>query len=152
VRVRNVFRAGQLEQLDTARRLYRHPKNAFVANFLGESNLPSGRLTAIEEGHGVIESADVGGAIRGRLDAALDVGEAASAVIRPEDVTLGEADMTLKGMVSEVIFLGELTSVRVRLPSGYEIWSRRPGAVDVEVGSEVSVGWHHRDVGIVKAA
>ena len=37
-----VMRAGQIEQIGTPRDIYRHPKNRFVAEFIGETNLFAG--------------------------------------------------------------------------------------------------------------
>ena len=34
-----VMRAGRIEQIGTPREIYRHPKNRFVAEFIGETNL-----------------------------------------------------------------------------------------------------------------
>ena len=39
-----VFSQGRIEQLDTPRGLYTRPRTAFVANFVGQSNLGSGRV------------------------------------------------------------------------------------------------------------
>ena len=42
-----VFNAGDLEQLDTPERIYEYPRSAFVADFIGRTNVLSGTVTAI---------------------------------------------------------------------------------------------------------
>jgi ABC-type Fe3+/spermidine/putrescine transport system ATPase subunit len=43
-----VMRAGRIEQIGTPRDIYRHPKNRFVAEFIGETNLFAVTIDRVE--------------------------------------------------------------------------------------------------------
>jgi spermidine/putrescine transport system ATP-binding protein len=107
-----VMRNGRVEQCDEPRMLYEQPRTAFVANFLGASNLipatVSGGALAIGE---FTLRADVDG----------QTGKAL-AMIRPERVRLephgAGGENRVPGMVEAVVYLGFHQNVRVRLASG----------------------------------
>jgi spermidine/putrescine transport system ATP-binding protein len=112
-----VMRAGSIEQLGEPRELYEEPATAFVANFLGVSNLVPvtvrGDGTRLELGAFELR-AERAGAPAG--------GDEGLVMIRPENVRI-EARQTagenrLPGMVEEVVYLGFHQQVRVRLATG----------------------------------
>ena len=95
-----VMNHGQIQQIGTPQDIYNEPVNAFVADFIGESNILPGimhrdcvvefagnNFDCVDGGFGEMESVDV--------------------VIRPEDITLTEAsDNVLNGVVESVTFKG----------------------------------------------
>ena len=95
-----VMDKGRIQQIGSPEDIYNEPKNAFVADFIGESNIIDG----IMREDGVVE-------IFNRRFACLDKGfakdEKVDVVIRPEDVDIvEEAQGQLKGTVSNVTFKG----------------------------------------------
>ena len=95
-----VMDAGRIQQIGTPEDIYNEPQNAFVADFIGESNIIDGIMRA----DGVVE-------IFNRRFQCLDGGfgkdEAVDVVIRPEDVDIVPADQgQLKGTVTNVTFKG----------------------------------------------
>jgi len=95
-----VMDAGKIQQIGTPEDIYNEPKNAFVADFIGESNIIDG----IMRGDGVVE-------IFNRRFACLDGGfakdEPVDVVIRPEDVDIVPEDQgQLRGTVTNVTFKG----------------------------------------------
>ncbi len=95
-----VMDAGRIQQIGTPEDIYNEPKNAFVADFIGESNIIDG----IMRSDGVVE-------IFNRRFKCLDGGfapdEAVDVVIRPEDVDIVPEDQgQLKGTVTNVTFKG----------------------------------------------
>lgn len=145
-----VFRAGRLEQIGTASQLYHEPANRFVAQFLGESNLPAGKIRSLTQWQATLSSPDIGMDIVGKAIGGIAVGQDSYALIRPESVLLdGQGDVVLDGTVTESLFLGEMASLRVRLPSGFELWSRQANQKDHPVGSSVKVGWLQTEVCII---
>jgi spermidine/putrescine transport system ATP-binding protein len=107
-----VMRGGRIEQCGTPRVLYEEPETAFVANFLGASNLIPGRVDG-----GVLVLGDF------RLRAAgLNGAGEAIAMIRPERVRIeahgSSGENRVPGMVEEVVYLGFHQELRVRLASG----------------------------------
>ena len=95
-----VMDAGKIQQIGTPEDIYNEPKNAFVADFIGESNILDGIMRA----DGVVE-------IFNRKFQCLDKGflpdEPVDVVIRPEDVDIVPEDQgQLKGTVTSVTFKG----------------------------------------------
>ena len=95
-----VMDAGRIQQIGTPEDIYNEPKNAFVADFIGESNILDGIMRA----DGVVE-------IFNRKFQCLDKGflpdEPVDVVIRPEDVDIvPEDEGQLKGTVTSVTFKG----------------------------------------------
>ena len=95
-----VMDKGKIQQIGTPEDIYNEPKNAFVADFIGESNIIDGIMRA----DGVVE-------IFNRRFQCLDGGfapdEAVDVVIRPEDVDIVPVDQgQLKGTVTNVTFKG----------------------------------------------
>ena len=95
-----VMDGGRIQQIGTPEDIYNEPKNAFVADFIGESNIIDGIMRA----DGVVE-------IFNRkfqcLDKGFDKDEPVDVVIRPEDVDIvDEASGQLKGTVTSVTFKG----------------------------------------------
>jgi len=82
----SVMRAGHLIQSETPRRLYHHPKNAFIANFIGETNLFPGKL--VSRNNGVVEVETAFGKLlaSGHLSDALKVGDQVTCSVRPESI------------------------------------------------------------------
>ena len=144
-----VMNAGRIEQLGSPRELYEHPATRFVANFIGTSNILTGRLerrgdTWALAGLGPDERvlvADAGDAREGQ-----DV----ELAVRPEKVVLrAEQDppppdrTALRATVNEIVYLGTSTQYRTVTDGGTAIAvyrqnaSATPGA-DVLTGQ---VGW-----------
>ncbi len=95
-----VMDGGRIQQIGTPEDIYNEPKNAFVADFIGESNILDGIMRA----DGVVE-------IFNRRFQCLDKGfaqdEPVDVVIRPEDVDIVPEDQgQLKGTVTSVTFKG----------------------------------------------
>ena len=95
-----VMDGGRIQQIGTPEDIYNEPKNAFVADFIGESNILDGIMRA----DGVVE-------IFNRrfqcLDSGFEKDEPVDVVIRPEDVDIvPENEGQLKGTVTAVTFKG----------------------------------------------
>jgi spermidine/putrescine transport system ATP-binding protein len=107
-----VMRNGRVEQCGEPRELYEEPQTAFVANFLGASNLIP--ATVVDGGLRVGEFS-LRAPVDGRAGEAL-------AMIRPERVRLephgSGGENRVPGMVEAVVYLGFHQDVRVRLASG----------------------------------
>ena len=95
-----VMNQGYIQQIGTPESIYNEPQNAFVADFIGESNIIDGIMRT----DGVVE-------IFNRRFQCLDKGfapnEPVDVVIRPEDVDIvPEEQGQLKGTVTSVTFKG----------------------------------------------
>lgn len=95
-----VMDGGVIQQIGTPQDIYNEPENAFVADFIGESNILDGIM---EDDYKVAFS----GAEFECLDKGFDRNENVDVVVRPEDVDIVPAEKgMLKGTVSSVTFKG----------------------------------------------
>jgi len=95
-----VMDGGVIQQIGTPLDIYNEPKNAFVADFIGESNILDGVM---------IDDClvDFSGHRFECLDKGFDKNEAVDVVVRPEDVDVVEPEKgMLKGVVTSVTFKG----------------------------------------------
>ena len=143
-----VMRAGKVVQAGSGRDLYERPVNAFVARFLGESNLIAGTVTAVGGGKAMLHAEGLGRPIEGRAAPGLALNEAGLALIRPESVRL--VSDGIPASVTERVYLGEITAMRLRLPNSQEIWCRRFAAEVPDTGKQV-IGWDETAVSILPA-
>ncbi len=95
-----VMSEGKIQQIGTPADIYNEPKNAFVADFIGESNIIDGTML---ENYKVSFS----GHIFECLDAGFAAGEQVDVVVRPEDVDIVPLEQgMLRGVVTAVTFMG----------------------------------------------
>ncbi len=95
-----VMDKGKIQQVGTPQDIYNEPQNAFVADFIGESNIVDGVM--IKD-----YFVEFSGAKFDCLDKGFAPNEAVEVVVRPEDVDIVEYEKgMLKGTVTSVSFLG----------------------------------------------
>ena len=95
-----VMANGKIQQIGTPTDIYNEPKNAFVADFIGESNILDGVM--IDD-----YRAKFAGVEFKCLDAGFEKNEPVDIVVRPEDVDIVPAEKgMLKGTVTSVTFKG----------------------------------------------
>ena len=145
---------GRIQQIGLPRELYERPANAFVADFVGESNVLFGSIAAMREGH-----AEIGfdNALRLTARADLAVGTRVGALIRPERLRLGAAGTQsinrLCGEVIETIYLGTSHKYRVRLTNGTEflVRLRAPASqASAEIGTSLTLDVAPEDVHVFR--
>ena len=109
-----VMNQGYIQQMGTPESIYNEPENAFVADFIGDSNIMDGlfihdelveicgqRFACVDKGFGINKPVDV--------------------VIRPEDVDLQEPGKgSIDGVVTHLIFKGVHYEMEVTTPDGFE--------------------------------
>jgi len=127
---------GRIEQVGPPEEVYEEPRNAFVAEFIGISNMMPGRIDA-----GSIRTAD--GALPLPGGCAAQTGGSGVLVIRPEKISLCAADEAfVSGQVEESIYAGSETKLMVRLASGSLMTVRRPaGLPPIRIGANVALRW-----------
>jgi spermidine/putrescine transport system ATP-binding protein len=133
-----VMNGGRIEQLGPPAELYERPATAFVAGFLGVSNL----LPGVVEGPDAVRL-DSGGLVRARVDGRS--GRVAAGV-RPEKLTIGAGGGTneLPGTVAESAYIGVATQVVVRTAAGtVQVFAQNidSGARPPEPGTDVTLTW-----------
>jgi ABC-type Fe3+/spermidine/putrescine transport system ATPase subunit len=144
-----VIRNGGVAQIGSPDQLYNQPNSAFIAQFLGESNLIEGKVTEMSDGQAVLESTTLRRSFHGTVSSDVSVGDHAALVIRPEHVALRASDDGLSAKVIERIFLGEIEAVRLRLADNSEFWSRTMAANRVTSDDGLVVDWDNARARIV---
>ena len=95
-----VMNQGYIQQIGTPEDIYNEPENAFVADFIGESNIVDGVMLKDF-------SVSFGGHTFTCLDKGFKENEPVDVVIRPEDVDIVYPEKgMLKGTVTSVTFMG----------------------------------------------
>lgn len=95
-----VMDKGKIQQIGKSMDIYNEPKNRFVANFIGESNIIRGKYV----GNKKVEFL---GLVFECVDENFEVGEVCDVVIRPEDFDrLDPKDAKLVGVVTDIVFKG----------------------------------------------
>jgi putative spermidine/putrescine transport system ATP-binding protein len=121
-----VFDRGKIQQIDKPAAIYERPKNSFVADFVGVSNLITGSsATAI-------------------------LGKSGTYTVRPERITLGDVvsgQRVANGVIKEVEYLGPATRFLVELDTGISLVALRQNtsqsSVDVEAlrNTKTTLSW-----------
>ena len=94
-----VMSEGEIQQIGTPEDIYNEPKNAFVADFIGESNIFNGIMT------GKLKVRFCGAEFVCLDD--VEIGTKVDAVVRPEDVMITTPEQgAVKGVVTSVVFKG----------------------------------------------
>jgi spermidine/putrescine ABC transporter ATP-binding subunit len=136
-----VMDSGRILQLGTVDDLYDRPVNAFVAGFIGESNLLPVRVLSTSGGQASVDVEAFSRTIAVEAAPGTVPGEPARLLIRPEHVELGQSGDGVVAEIVEVIYLGELTQLTLRLESGQTLAARQITDRTLQVGARVHVSW-----------
>ncbi|MHA0034395.1 ABC transporter ATP-binding protein [Deinococcus sp. PESE-13] len=103
-----VMNRGRIEQLGRAEDLYERPRTAFVANFLGSSNLLTGRVAELHGTEATVQTEF--GPLRTLHGAGLSVGQEVTLSIRPEKLRMERDDETegneVRARVDDIVYTG----------------------------------------------
>ncbi len=127
-----VMNQGYIQQVGTPEDIYNEPKNAFVADFIGDSNILS--ATMVHD-----RLVNILGANFPCVDEGFGQKKPVDAVIRPEDIDLVKPeDGIIRGVVTHVIFKGVHYEMEV-MANNYEwlVHSTDMFPVGAEVGLRV---------------
>lgn len=109
-----VMNQGYIQQMGSPEQIYNEPENAFVADFIGESNIVPGLM--IHD-----ELVEIFGARFACVDKGFGNNKPVDVVIRPEDIDLLKPEEgTLQGIVTHLIFKGVHYEMEVTTPDGFE--------------------------------
>jgi len=128
-----VMNQGYIQQMGTPEQIYNEPENAFVADFIGDSNIIA--ATMVHD-----ELVNIFGANFRCVDKGFGQNKPVDVVIRPEDVELVSPENgTLAGHVTHSIFKGVHYEMEITTKTGYEwlVHSTRCFALGQEVGIQV---------------
>jgi spermidine/putrescine transport system ATP-binding protein len=143
-----VMNEGRVQQVADPPTLYELPRNRFVSDFIGQTNVFSGTVESVS-GKRITLSTPSGKVEATACEVDVEVGTEAHAAVRPEKVRIGsEGDNTSNVRVREIVYLGVSTQYITELPDGeklvlYQQNSREDA--NPEIGEEVPVAWDARN-------
>ncbi len=140
-----VMNRGVCEQIGTPDEIYNHPKTSYVASFVGNANILSGRVDRLEEEQAVLDIC--GGKAAVDLNGArLKIGDPVTLAVRSEKIQLEKNGGGLKGRITEKSFAAGMLRMVISLPDGKQLVSSRYGMDSpMEVGQEVGFFFHSSD-------
>ena len=145
-----VFNEGRIRQIGPPQTLYDHPRDPFVASFIGENNRLEGEVVGRDEDGRLAVRLAEGAVVWAEP---VDVPPSTRRVllsVRPERIALAHAEAedfgaeALAASVVETVFLGDHVRVRVRLADGSLVTVKRPAyALDARLkpGARVALAW-----------
>ena len=150
---------GRLEQVASPRELYEAPNSRWIAEFVGDVNMFEGQIGAGEAGRLAVATRDAGTIMvaepREPITKAI-----VSVAIRPEKIKLSRpgpasdavnahAINRLEGVVTEVSYLGGLTTYKVKLDTGAVLRSSMANTARLDVdayhASQRVIAWFTSD-------
>ena len=143
-----VMNEGEIEQMGSPAELYDNPKTAFVANFLGQSNLIKGTITGSDGNNQIVDL--FGQKISLQKDRSHAVDNSILAGIRPEKFRVSRLETSTSGniltggKVEDVSYIGVSTQYQVMMPWGQElmVFEQNDDAVaPFSVGESVNISW-----------
>ena len=125
-----VMNRGYIQQMGTPEEIYNEPENAFVADFIGDSNIVDG--TMLED-----RVVRICGKIFPCIDEGFGKNKPVDVVIRPEDIIIGKPGSgIMDGVVTSNVFIGVHYEMCIEA-GGFE-WLAQ-NTVSYPVGSRVSI-------------
>ena len=143
-----VMNEGEIEQMGSPAELYDNPKTAFVANFLGQSNLIKGTITGNDGDKLVAEV--FGQKISLPKNRSHAVDNSIYAGIRPEKFRISRVETSVSGniltggKIEDVSYIGVSTQYQVAMPWGQELMvfeQNDDGVAPFSVGESVNISW-----------
>jgi putrescine transport system ATP-binding protein len=154
-----VMDAGRLDQVASPRELYEAPLSRWIAEFIGEINLFDGQVEAREHNRLTISTRDAGNIVVAEPRNPVTK-TTVSVAIRPEKVKLSrrgpasdgsgaQSINRLEGVVTDVGYLGGLTTYKVKLDSGAVVRSSMANTARIDIDayslSQRVVAWFTPD-------
>jgi len=144
-----VMNAGNVEQIGTPTEIYDRPATVFVAGFIGQANLWSGRQTG-RANRDFVEVALLGSTLRARAgDTAIESGGRATVMVRPERVRVSLDQPTgdlvaVPAKVVDLTFQGPVLRLSMVASDGTPVLAHIGPEQDLPMlrpGDEVYAGW-----------
>ena len=126
-----VMNQGYIQQMGTPEQIYNEPENAFVADFIGDSNIIDG--TMLED-----RVVEICGHVFPCIDEGFGKKTPVDVVIRPEDILIGKpGEGVMDGVVTSNVFIGVHYEMCIEA-GGFE-WLAQ-NTTSYPVGTKVSIG------------
>ena len=121
-----VMDLGQLKQVATPSEIYEQPNSVYVADFIGDVNLISGRITALDGESATLDWAEGQAPLTGQVGRGFAKGDRATLAVRPEKLYISREEPTERpnrvfGKILDIGYLGNLSTYHVETSGGQVI-------------------------------
>ena len=146
-----VFNDGVIQQLSSPDDLYERPQNSFVAQFIGENNKLSGKVSEV---NGELCSVELttGETVQAAAINVDGAGKPTMLSLRPERIEIapepGSTPNVLNGKIVELIYLGDHIRTVMQVADTNEFIVKVPNSAGHKIlkeGEDVTVGWQAED-------
>ncbi len=146
-----IMSRGRIEQIGAPLDIYRTPRNRFVAEFLGSSNIFSGKVVESAGAEVVVETAQGRFRITRPEMRSMAAGDAVTFVVGDDRTLLsnqppGDVENVVKGKVVGEEFIGATATVYLETADGLELKAQHSHealvGVDTRPGAEIHAAWH----------
>ena len=136
-----VMAKGVTQQSDVPRRIYEHPANRFVADFIGLINFLDGRVVSSPGGPGCVELDGIPGPARVEceLPPSARAGDRITLAVRPENVRVSSTPLAagVRARLARKVYLGNQVDYRVAAGATEIRVAAEAGGDDLDEGHEV---------------
>jgi spermidine/putrescine transport system ATP-binding protein len=144
-----VMNEGRVQQVADPPTLYELPRNRFVADFIGQTNVFSGTVEAVSGGRVTLSTTSGEKVEATAREVDVEVGSEADATVRPEKIRFGsEGDNVSTATIRQIVYLGVSTQYIAELPGGEKLVLYQQNTREEdnpEVGEQVHVAWDARN-------
>jgi putative spermidine/putrescine transport system ATP-binding protein len=147
-----VFNDGVVQQISAPDELYEHPRNSFVAKFIGENNRLHGTVEEIGRNGTCLVRLAGGERVGAKIISVSKPGDRTLLSLRPERVRINpittEGSNVIDGMIEELIYLGDHIRTRLTVAGRSDFIVKVPNNGDqqpLQQGMKVKVGWLTQD-------
>ncbi len=147
-----VMSSGKILQIGTPREIYDHPRDRFVADFIGDTNFVQARLA--DDGSVTLPG---GSSVRATLpDGTLSAKRTVTLAIRPEQTSLDHASehAQLSGILENIVYCGTDTHFHLTLADGARFVVRRQNSPTktptFERGQRLAIGFEPQAIQVLR--
>ncbi len=134
-----VMKDGVIQQIGTPKKIYDEPKNAFVADFIGESNIYNGTIVGDKKVRFLDHNFN--------CEDEFQLNEKVDVVVRPEDVIITDKGGMIEGVIDNKIFKGVNYQYVIMIGKNELLLK---STKDYEVGSKVGLNIEPDGIHIMK--
>lgn len=143
---------GEIEQLDTPINIYENPKTAYVADFIGESNIFNGKVIEVDGEYATVEL-KIGDVIK-VINKDLNIDDKVKIIIRPENFKIKEESKKqnkLEVKIKDYIYDGFYTKILASMEKMKDIKiTSLSNEVTIPKGEMVYLEWNINEAIVIK--
>jgi len=146
-----ILNSGKIIDVGTIKEIYERPKNRFVAEFLGETNIIECIVDSVEDNVFTASCGDL--RIEGETSIKLEKGEKIQVLIRPEKIKIIHSPSpdnknTASGKIIEIIYKGAYSDLKIEVDDS-KIFTVKTLEPIYHVGEKIFMRWDRKDVIVI---